>query len=89
MHHGEHMLEDVMTKKSAFLFCSGCVAMLLASLLAAPQGFAQQQQQQAGARDAAMVRCIAEARKQFTADAEDMQRADWYKACMARAGIQP
>ena len=46
MHHGEHMLEDVMTKKSAFLFCSGCVAMLLASLLAAPQGFAQQQQQQ-------------------------------------------
>ena len=56
MHHGEHMLEDVMTKKSAFLFCSGCVAMLVASLLAAPQGFAQQQQQQAGARDAAMVR---------------------------------
>ena len=50
MHHGEHMLEDVMTKKSAFLFCSGCVAMLLASLLAAPQGFAQQQQQQTGTK---------------------------------------
>jgi hypothetical protein len=83
------MLEDVMTKKRALLFRSGCVAMLLASLLAAPQSFAQQQQQQAGGRDAAMVRCIAEARKQFTADAEDMQRADWYKACMARAGFQP
>jgi hypothetical protein len=76
-----------MIKKSALLIASGCVAMLVASLSMAPQAFAQQQQ--AGARDAAMVKCIAEARKQFTADAEDMQRADWYKACMARAGFQP
>jgi hypothetical protein len=83
------MLEDDMTQKSALLFRSGCVAMLLASLLAAPQVFAQQPQQQAGGRDAALVKCIAETRKQFTGDTEDMQRADWYKACMARAGFQP
>ena len=75
-----------MTKKGTLLFRSGCFAMLLASLLAAPRTFAQQP---AGARDAAMVKCIAEARKQFTGDTEDTQRADWYRACMARAGFQP
>jgi hypothetical protein len=75
-----------MMKKSPFLFVSGCVAMLMASLPAAPQAFAQQQ---ASPRDAAMVKCIAQARKQFTGDTEDMQRADVYKACMASAGFQP
>src|SRR5262249_12262142 len=46
--------EDVM-RRSAFLFVSGCTAMLMANLPTAQLAFAQEQQQQASVRDAAMV----------------------------------
>ena len=77
-----------MLKKSVLLFASACVTIfIMANLAAAPQAFAQQQQ--ADQRDAAMVKCIAQAHKQFASDSEDMQRADFYKACMVRAGFKP
>jgi hypothetical protein len=76
-----------MMTKGALLLVSGCVAMLMATLPITPHALAQQQQ--GSARDAAMVKCIAQAHKQFTTDSEDMQRADFYKACMTRAGFQP
>ena len=76
-----------MMTKGALLLVSGCVAMLMATLPITPHALAQQQQ--GSGRDAAMVKCIAQAHKQFTSDSEDMQRADFYKACMARAGFQP
>lgn len=45
--------------------------------------------QDSAARDAAMTKCVNEAHRAFSGNSEDMQRADFYKACMAKAGFKP
>jgi hypothetical protein len=45
--------------------------------------------QDSAARDAAMTNCINEAHRAFTGNTENMQRADFYRACMAKAGFKP
>jgi hypothetical protein len=63
------------------------VAVGMAAILPAA---AQQTAQQGEARDAAIRRCIAQANREYPGgEAQDMQRADVYKACMVAAGFQP
>jgi hypothetical protein len=56
------------------------------------QATAQQTAQQS-ARDAAIHKCINQAHREFPivggGEAQDMQRSDAYKACMASLGFQP
>ena len=70
-------------------FCLGLLASFVAVMLASPQA-ATQTAQQGEARDAAIRRCIAQANREVPGgEAQDMQRADAYKACMVNAGFQP
>jgi hypothetical protein len=51
---------------------------------------AQQTAQQSASRDAAILRCINQAHRDFPGgESQDMQRSDAYKACMVAAGFQP
>jgi len=74
-----------MTRK----FSLGLLGALVAVMLTSPQA-ATQTAQQGEARDAAIRRCIAQAHREYPGgEAQDMQRADVYKACMVAAGFQP
>ena len=63
--------------------CSGVVGICRCSV--ASQASAQNMTK----RDAAIHKCISEAHRAFTGDTQDMQRSDFHKACMAKAGQKP
>jgi hypothetical protein len=46
-------------------------------------------QQQSAARDAAIHKCIAQARSLYPDPSQDQERTDLYKACMTTAGFFP
>ena len=61
------------------------LALGLSVALVASQASAQKMTK----RDAAIHKCINDAHRAFTGDTEDMQRSDFYRACMAKAGQKP
>jgi len=66
------------------------VALGFSAVTFAYPAMAQQTAQQSASRDAAILRCINQAHRDFpSGESQDMQRSDAYKACMVAAGFQP
>jgi hypothetical protein len=76
-----------MSKTSRLFFA---LALGFSGAAFASHATAQQTAQQSAARDAAILRCINQAHREFPGgESQDMQRSDAYKACMASLGFQP